>query len=97
MYKDYCKLRVGDPDVLDFIGDYLMGGKDMLGHNQEDRPAKSGAPIQYQHQASISLFFAVRIVALPDKTESEAKEYPNRLQPMGLSEYHRDLLRPPLY
>lgn len=96
MYKDYCKLRVGDPDVLDFIGDYLMGGKDLLGHNHEDRPAKSGTPIQYQHQASISLFYAVQLFEVNDKPEPAAVEYPNRPQTFHLSEYHGELLRPPL-
>lgn len=96
MYKDYCKLRVGEPDVLDFIGDYVMGGKDMLGHNAEDRPAKPGAPIQYQHQAGISLFYVQPEISLAVKAGSAVSEYPNHSHTIHLSEYHRELLRPPL-
>jgi hypothetical protein len=96
MYRDYCKLRVGDPDVLDFIGDYLMGGKDLLGHNREDRSTKSGTPIQYQHQASISLFYATQVPEVTSKPGIAAVEYPNKRQTLHLSEYHGELLRPPL-
>jgi hypothetical protein len=96
MYRNYCQLRVGDPDVLDFVGDYLMGGKDIFGHNSEDRPVKPGSPIQYQHQAGVPLYFAVQMLKLANKTEPAVVEYPYHLQFFHLSEYHSELLRPPL-
>jgi len=96
MYKNYCKVTKEEPDVLDFIGDYLMGGKDLLGHNRGDKPASSASPIQYRHQAGISLFYAVQPIQLTVKTEPAAVEYPNCPQTLHLSEYHGKLLRPPL-
>lgn len=96
MYKSYCKLTKEEPDVLDFIGDYLMGGKDLLGHNKGDKPESPASPIQYQHQAGISLFYVAQTVELGLKTEPAAIEYPNRVQTLHLSEYHGELLRPPL-
>ena len=96
MYKDYCKVRVGDPDVLDFIGDYLMGGKDILGHNREDKPVKSSSPIHYQHQASMSLFYSVQFSEFPAKTQPDIIEHIIQKQLFHTSDYQGKLLRPPL-
>ncbi|MGN6640864.1 MAG: hypothetical protein ACTHJ8_18280 [Mucilaginibacter sp.] len=95
MYKAYCHVRVGEPDVLDFIGDYLMGGKDILGHNHEDRPVKS-SPIHYQHQASMSLFYMLQLSDLPAKLQTDIIEHIVQKQLFHTSDYQGKLLRPPL-
>lgn len=59
MYKSYCQITAEKPDIFDFIGDYVMGGKYIFGHNKHDAPLKSDGSSQYQHQATSFLYYNV--------------------------------------
>lgn len=96
MYRSYCQVKVGEPDVIDFAGDYLLGGKDLLGHNQNDTTPKSDGSLQFQHQANSFL-----IILLQVKTASsllaEALSKPVASHPLLFTtEYQNKLFRPPL-
>ena len=52
MYRSYSKIVAEKPDFIDFIGDYIWGGKDLLGHNKNDAPLKANGNIQFQHIAN---------------------------------------------
>jgi hypothetical protein len=53
MYENYTKVT-SDEEVgaIDFIGDYLLHGKDLFGHNEHDKVPAKGCDIQFQHQAN---------------------------------------------
>ena len=51
MYHAYEKLA--DPNergIADFIGDYLLGGKMIFGHNKNDAPENGKSTIRNQHE-----------------------------------------------
>ena len=96
MYKSYCKIKAGNPDVIDFIGDYLLGGKDLLGHNQHDAPVKNDGSLQFRHQASLSLFFVSHSYQVVLMTELIAKKYNNHLINFHNSGYPHESFRPPI-
>lgn len=97
MYTAY--LRIASPDeagFADFIGDYLLGGKDLLGHNKKDLPGKMGMNIQFQ---SASAFAAVishqrhSTILSFTKTSTRLMVFNNHQKIAG---YTSPLLRPPL-
>jgi hypothetical protein len=96
MYRAYEK--VASPDekgVIDFLGDYLLGGKDLLGHNKHDKTDKTNT-IQFRHATSIVL-----IICKPDLSPSQLcgckpTNYTGMQQPGKTKDYHSFLLRPPL-
>jgi hypothetical protein len=96
MYRSYTKIVKEEPDVIDFIGDYLMNGKELLGHNQHDAPQKQDTAIQFQHQANslnivlIQLYFPVLNIA------ETYKKYAIQQQIIQTSTYQNKLFRPPL-
>ncbi len=96
MYRSYCKVKAGKPDPADFIGDYLLGGKDLLGHNSNDASAKSDNSLQFQHQAVFSL-----MVLFHSKLQSNLfaklldKPIISHLLTVTTA-YKRTLFRPPL-
>ncbi len=57
MYRSYSEITAEKPDIIDFIGDYVMGGKELFGHNKHDAPLKPDGSTQFQHQATSFLYF----------------------------------------
>ncbi|MCC8427285.1 hypothetical protein [Mucilaginibacter sp. UR6-11] len=50
MYHSYEQLVSADEKgVLDFVGDYLLGGRDIFGHNKHDVPENGKSAVQFQH------------------------------------------------
>ncbi|MGI4729698.1 MAG: hypothetical protein ACRYGB_14075 [Janthinobacterium lividum] len=95
MYRSYCQVRAGKPDPVDFIGDYLLGGKDLLGHNSRDAPAKSDSSLQFQHQAVFSLI-VLFYSKLPAYLFSEALDKPIMNHLLRLTtDYNNPVFRPP--
>jgi len=96
MYHAYE--RVVSPDekgVLDFVGDYLLGGKTLFDHNQHDQPEK-GDFMQFPHAAIfVALAHCHRIEpTAPVVTQIAAS--PIVHQPGNVSQYSSSLFRPPL-
>lgn len=53
MYQNYTKITSAEElGVIDFIGDYLLHGKQIFGHNERDKIPAKGNDVQFQHQAS---------------------------------------------
>ena len=96
MYRSYCKVRVGTPDPVDFVGDYLLGGKDLLGHNSHDSPIKSDSSLQFQHQA-VSFMVLLFYSKLPITLFAKALNRPvvNHLLRLT-TDYSSPVFRPPL-
>jgi len=96
MYQSYCDIKSGKPDIIDFLGDYVLGGKDIFGHNKKDAPPKSDGSLQFQHQANSLPFFPSCLyeVSCPPNTLISKPVAFQLFAP--ISDYQDELLRPPL-
>ena len=96
MYDAYQKVvSPGEEGVMDFIGDYLLHGKELLGHNPDDRPSKSG-DFQFQHAPSFTVILqSVTYDLTPVNIPEKPKQYTLHVC-SALSDYHTALFRPPL-
>jgi hypothetical protein len=97
MYHAYEKIASPDErGVLDFVGDYLLGGKDLLGHNKDDISLNNKSDIQFQHTVGVCTILtdSVYLVAIGVKEHRLVHyNFPNLITVPG---FHQELLRPPL-
>jgi hypothetical protein len=85
MYKAYQKLAPqAEQGVVDFVGDYLLNGKAILGHNKHDTPERGKSNVQYQHAATFCSIVSVY-------------ERLSKSLPVDTSDFHGQLFRPPLH
>ncbi|NCD70881.1 hypothetical protein [Mucilaginibacter agri] len=96
MYKNYTAVTSADEmGAIDFIGDYLLHGKEIFGNNKDDKIPASGNPVQFQHQASpLNVVFVqptVTLLLVPEVVITHSQFYQS-FYPSG---YRRVLLRPP--
>lgn len=95
MYKSYSKVTAEKPDIIDFLGDYVMGGKYIFGHNKHDAPLKSDGSTQFQHQATSFLYYSVSKYQLQVKP-SIILDKPAIVSVLILtSDFQSESLRPP--
>jgi hypothetical protein len=97
MYHNYKKITTADElGVIDFIGDYLLQGKEILGHNKHDKPESPVNSAQLRHQAnSIQVLIPNFPLSAIKITESQ-KAFNICNKPVVTTGYTRELLRPPL-
>ena len=97
MYRNYSKITTPQElGVIDFIGDYLFNGKEILGHNAHDKHQGTANNVQFQHQPD-PLCVALYFTSYPTFVTFVAKEnqtFCNR--PIATSDYKQKLFRPPL-
>ena len=97
MYRNYTKITSPEEAGLtDFIGDYLLHGKEIFGHNQHDKTPAKGSEVQFQHQASplnvvFSKMSSVNIIA-----GELSATHPLFKKLIRTSGYLNELFRPPL-
>jgi len=97
MYKAYQKLAPrNEQDVFDFIGDYLLNGKAILGHNKHDAPESSQSGVQYQHTASFCSILVVHFQLSMVIFSEHLIVHKQTNLPLNTSEFHPELFRPPL-
>ena len=96
MYRSYCKIKSGKPDIIDFVGDYLLGGRELLGHNHNDAPIKADGSLQFKHPASNSLYSTRQVDCICLITVLHITDFPIFNYPFHTSEYHNEQFRPPL-
>jgi hypothetical protein len=97
MYRNYT--RITSPEeagVIDFVGDYLLYGKQIFGHNEHDKIPAKGNDVQFQHQASpLNIVFLHRTITL--LAASHAVITYTMYAPVFYSgDYRTKLFRPPL-
>jgi hypothetical protein len=97
MYRNYAKITTAEElGVIDFIGDYMLHGKEFFGHNSHDKTQDAASNIQFRHQAN-PLTVVLSPVCLCTLTVSEIqKTHSFRNKPMMRPGYYQELLRPPL-
>jgi len=96
MYRSYCEIKNGKPDIIDFIGDYVLGGKIILGHNKHDAPTKSDGSMQFQHQADYLFFFVSDIHAESYLPQPQIFKSIALHTPSPTSDYQNNILKPPI-
>jgi len=97
MYANYTK--VADPaeiDPIDFIGDYLLQGKEIFGNNPKDKTPANNNSLQFQHQANaLNIVFLQTPITLFIAPESEIA-HPLFRANFRTSDFRDELFRPPL-
>ncbi|SEO65024.1 hypothetical protein SAMN05192574_110126 [Mucilaginibacter gossypiicola] len=96
MYRSYCEVRTGKPDVCDFVGDYLLHGKELFGNNPHDAKPRNENALQFQHQPTLSIFFFQHTVQLLGDTEQQLTSEPAYRTRYHTSEYRDQHFRPPI-
>ena len=96
MYQTYTKVVKEEPDVLDFIGDYLLHGKELFGHNKHDAPVGHESGLQFQHQAGSFAVVLFQTFSSCYQITPVNKEYPLKRENINTSDYQNELFRPPL-
>lgn len=98
MYQNYSRVTTAEElCVVDFIGDYLLHGKDLFGNNRNDKPQNQDNAVQFQHQAN-SLQVVFLQIPITLSLILEYKKQHTILTKLFLhtSGYQSDLFRPPL-
>lgn len=81
MYSAYEKVVAPDEEgVFDFVGDYLLHGKELLGHNKQDRSSKSG-DFQFQHATAFTIIlqyggYDIKPITIPNKPKEKTISLP---------------------
>lgn len=97
MYRNYTRITSADEmGVVDFIGDYLLHGKDIFGHNQHDKVPSKGNEVQFQHQASPLNIVIIKTRIQPVLISDPTDKYALSRQQFKTTVYHDELFRPPL-
>ena len=96
MYHAYQKVASPHEQcIVDFVGDYLLGGKDLLGHNKHDRPIKTDA-MQFGH-ATVFAYVVHRYSVTVSRINASETARRNVLHLPGKpTDYQSSLFRPPL-
>ncbi|MBS1500862.1 MAG: hypothetical protein JST32_02285 [Bacteroidetes bacterium] len=97
MYRSYT--RIASPDeqgIIDFVGDYLLHGRDLLGHNRHDKSESSANGIQFQHTSNHSNIVVATIqVFKPVHAAANRVASPYRKHSMSPG-YLSGVFRPPV-
>jgi hypothetical protein len=97
MYHNYTKIAASDElSVMDFIGDYLLHGKDLFGHNEHDKPQSATNSVQFQHPANPLSIVLFRTYFHVKTSLQSKKKYPVCYKPIAALSYHQVLFRPPI-
>jgi hypothetical protein len=97
MYANYSKITSQEEmGVIDFIGDYLLYGKQIFGHNEHDKIPAKGNEVQFQHQASplniVFLHCTITLLVAP----AAKPTHPIHSPTFYTGDYRNTLFRPPL-
>lgn len=98
MYGNYEKATTSEElGVIDFIGDYLLHGKDIFGHNKNDKRPDGNNGVQFQHQADpLSVAFFTGQIVAPFSSFEDLHDHPPFFQQFLASGHKNGLFRPPL-
>ncbi|MCR8561991.1 hypothetical protein KXD93_30330 [Mucilaginibacter sp. BJC16-A38] len=97
MYQNYTKITSEEEaGVIDFVGDYLLYGKQIFGHNEHDKIPAKGNEVQFQHQASaLNIVFLHRTINLITASVAVTTQ-PVHTSVFYTGDYTNQLFRPPL-
>ena len=98
IYKTYKTVVKEEPGLIDFVGDYLLNGKVLLGHNKFDAPSNHTPGLQFQHQANtlLVLIFMSFFFLFSDIVYISISK-PSYRQSLYNSGFYLKLFRPPVF
>ncbi|HAL82826.1 MAG TPA: hypothetical protein DCO83_11795 [Mucilaginibacter sp.] len=97
MYQNYTKVTPEEEmGVIDFVGDYLLYGKQIFGHNEHDKVPAKGDDVQFRHQASLLNVVFSQIPFTLFIASFSILAHPSFSQVFYTSDYRNKLFRPPL-
>jgi hypothetical protein len=97
MYHNYSKITTPEElSVIDFIGDYLLHGKEIFGHNAHDKPQSGTNNVQFQHQAAPFLVVLTNVQLLKLAIQPHLIGHPAINITLNTSDFKNKLFRPPL-
>jgi hypothetical protein len=97
MYRNYTRITTEDElGILDFVGDYLMHGKELFGNNQNDKPQNSSNSVQFQHPANpLIAEIPLSLFGLMNLPRNRAVQPINNIL-QATTDYQNECFRPPL-
>jgi len=97
MYRNYSKITTPEElGVIDFIGDYLLHGKELFGHNANDKQQNAANNVQFQHQP-VPFYIVLTPVQLDMATITpDIIAHPPIRITANTSDFKNRLFRPPL-
>ena len=97
MYHNYSRLTTAeDAGVIDFIGDYLLGGREIFNHNKNDKTDSSAGGVNFHHQANPLPIIFINATDSLSFVNELLKEVVT-LKILSISPANRtDLFRPPI-
>jgi len=97
IYHNYKKITTPEElSFFDFVGDYLLQGKEIFGHNKHDKSENPVNNTQFGHQANPLNVLLPNFYLSEIKTAVNQKAYNADNKPVVIAGYCRELLRPPL-
>ena len=97
MYQNYSKITCEEElGIVDFVGDYLLYGKQIFGHNEHDKSPVKGNEVQFQHQASSPNVVVVKLHRILFIAPVSILSHPEFNLEFYTSDYRNKLFRPPL-
>jgi hypothetical protein len=97
MYRNYSKITTYEElGILDFIGDYLLHGKEIFGHNTNDKPQNADNNVQFQHQPAPFYIILIPVQLHLMVLTKELTVHPSVCITAITSDFKNKLFRPPL-
>jgi hypothetical protein len=97
MYQNYSKVTCEEElGIIDFVGDYLLYGKQIFGHNEHDKAPAKGDEVQFQHQASPPNVVFSKLHQILFIAPISIFPHPEFNPEFYTSDYRNKLFRPPL-
>lgn len=97
MYRDYSKIAAPEElGVIDFIGDYLLHGKEIFGHNTSDKSPGGTNSVQFRHQPAPLLVLLTTANLLKPGIQLHIIRHSAILITTHTSGFKNKLFRPPL-
>lgn len=97
MYRNYSRITTQEElGVIDFVGDYLLHGKEIFGHNAHDKTTGNNNGVRFLHQANpINMVFLMDHYTVFNLFNINIS-YPNPGKSFSVTDFHEELFRPPL-
>lgn len=98
MYRSYTKIALPqEVGIIDFVGDYLLHGRDLLGHNSRDKSESTAKGLQFQHTNNHLNFVVAAVqVYMPAPGEGYIAAIPHR-KLFLTTDYSHAVFRPPIF
>jgi len=97
MYHNYKKIVTDDDaGVVDFIGDYLLHGKEIIDHNSHDKPQTATNSVQFQHPVNPLMAVLFHMCFNAINASQSLQKQTTCFKAAATTGFKNSLFRPPL-